>query len=113
MQIADRDRSIGADDLKVVYQKNAAKRLARALSVSVATAKLWLSGGIPDARTVTIAAELRAELARQEPDRAALRRRIELMLGEDATDQKDKSKIRAATPPAFRDLLLSIARSAA
>jgi hypothetical protein len=80
--MAEKHKSVNpAGDLGAVFgfgrQLHAAKRIAAVFEVSVATAKLWLSGGIPPMRRRQIAIEILAELDRQELLRASIRRRAQ------------------------------------
>jgi ribosomal protein S18 acetylase RimI-like enzyme len=76
--MSKRDTSVTtATDLRLVYGPNAAKKIARRFSVANVTAKIWLTGRLPQARRQEIARELIAECDRMEQRAVEIRRRWE------------------------------------
>jgi hypothetical protein len=74
MSLAKKANVVNAGMLRAAFGRgHPAKRIARACGVTVATAKFWLSGGIPVARQREIAAEILAELDRQDAEFAHIR----------------------------------------
>ena len=77
MSLADENKTLNAaGDLRAIFGDHAAKKIASAFDRSVATAKLWLSGGVPKSQLPMLWRGMLAELDRQEADKAARRQRI-------------------------------------
>lgn len=80
--------------LRTVYGQCATKKIARAFGVSLDTAKVWLTGRLPQARRQEIAAVLLAECDRIERELSAIR----LTWGSDVThDQNTGASTRKAS----------------
>jgi ribosomal protein S18 acetylase RimI-like enzyme len=100
--MSKRDTSVtAATDLRVIYGPNAAKKIARRFSVANVTAKIWLTGRLPQARRQEIARELIVECDRMEQRAAEIRRRWE---AEAATNEATgivagDAADRSGTPP--------------
>lgn len=67
--------------LRDVYGTNAAKKIARRFNVAVITAKVWLAGRFPEARTEELARAVGEELSRLEARHQQIRTQLGISNG--------------------------------
>lgn len=80
--MSKKDKSVTeAAILRDVYGPNASKKIARRFGVAVVTAKVWLAGRFPEARTLELAAAVREELDRIDARNAEIRRLLDQPVG--------------------------------
>lgn len=81
MSLAERSMFSG-ERLRAVFAPHAAKKVGRRFRIATATAKLWLSRGVPESRHQEVAGALIEEIDRQAADRARWRAELEAIRGD-------------------------------
>lgn len=79
-----------ADIIRAVYQRHTMKRLARAMSAPIDTARTWLYRSLSPVRRRELALALIAEYDRQDrEERPVVRAQLLAMVGDDVSDKMD------------------------
>lgn len=74
--------TIDSADLHEIYPGGWQKRLARRMGEPINTVRSWFYKHMSTTRTVELARALLAEMDAQEPRRAAVRRKLEVVVGD-------------------------------